>query len=485
MKKIFYKILPFTLAVVILAGCTKLEDFGDTNHNPAGTPNPITAALLTNALSQVGGFAASTRQGLYCQYFSETQYTDVSLYSLPKLSSTGNYSGILMDCQDIINNCTNEATSAAAAKSGSLNNQIAIARIIQAYIFWFNTDSWGDVPYTDALASNTDVTYDTQETIYKGNISNLAAAVALFDNGPAIVGDIVFGGDIAKWKKFANSLRIMMALRLSKRYPGAGDYSATEINAALNDAGGLIEDNSDNFVITYVGGGVAVAGSYVNFKSPWYNLYDGRKDFAESEEMVALLNSLNDSRVNVYGSTGLGFPYGLTRDDALDFDASNSGWARILTDDLRTETGKVFVLSASEVSLARAEAADRGWTSENAEGLFVDGIDKGFEKWGLTTPPAYVDTLTFATGTNLNIARIATQQYIASYPNGWFGWANWRRTGYPALTPTPNAVNDSGEIPRRYVYGDTENNLTPDAVKVAVDRLPGGDTEVSSIWWDQ
>ncbi|MFN8257297.1 MAG: SusD/RagB family nutrient-binding outer membrane lipoprotein [Bacteroidales bacterium] len=472
MKKLFNILLAVLMAGILLNSCTKLEDFGDTNDDPSVTPTPITAALLTNALSQIGGFATITRQGLYCQYFSETQYTEVSLYSLPKLSSTGNYSGILMDCQDIINNCTNEATQPAASKSGSLNNQIAIARIIKAYVFWYVTDSWGDVPYTTALTGSIDVTYETQESIYKGNITELKDAVAQFDDGPAIKGDILFSGDIAKWKKFANSMRLMMALRLSNVDPS---YAQTEFNSALSAADGLIIDDADNVVLTYVGN---------NFKSPWYNLYDGRKDFAVSETITDLLSSLSDSRISVFGSSNIGFPYGLKRESAEAFSSANSNWARILPDDLRTQTGSVFILTASEIQLARAEAADRGWTAENAEQMFADGVSKGFTKWGLTAPGGYVDTLSNAVGTNQNLEQIAIQQYLASYPNGWSGWANWRRTGYPVLTPAPDATNSSKQIPRRYVYGDSENSLTPEALAEAVARLSGGDSQDARVWWD-
>src|ERR1700750_478480 len=151
-------------ALFMATGCDKMKDFGNTNVNPNGTPTPILAALLTNVEAGVAGYAAQTRGALYSQYLSETQYTDVSLYSLPQVDFQGEYSGSLYDLQNIIN--TNSST-----------NMTAVARILKAFIFWTITDRWGDVPYTEALTGKTTPKYDTQETIYKGNIAELTAAV--------------------------------------------------------------------------------------------------------------------------------------------------------------------------------------------------------------------------------------------------------------------------------------------------------------------
>jgi hypothetical protein len=122
--------------------------------------------------------------------------------------------------------------------------------------------------------------------------------------------------------------------------------------------------------------------------------------------------------------------------------------------------------------------------------MFQNGVNASFEQWGLSAPAAsYFDKagikFTGATGTGANQQQIATQGYIAYYPNGTQGWSEWRRTGFPVLTPAPDAVNTSKEIPRRLVYGDDEYGNTPDAVAAAVARLTGGDTQDAHIWWDK
>lgn len=477
------------LAVILISGCDKLSDFGDTNVNPAATNTPNTAALLTNVLSNIGAYGRLDGPALYCQFYSETQYTDFSLYSLNQASPMGIYSGNLYDLENIILTNSGDETKVVASLNGANENQIAIARILKAYMFWAITDRWGDIPYSEALMGDPNVAYDTQESIYKDLINELTEAVAQFTTGAPVRGDIVYNGDIAKWKKAANSMRMLMALRLSKVYPGASDYAATEFKAALTNAAGHIESNEDNFTINYPGG---------NFRNPFYNMYFGRKDYGESETMTDLLSSLNsDMRQRVFGSTvtgaysSNGVPYGLLRGSIEVWTSANPDWTYVLQNDYRKETSPIFLIRAASVLLARAEAADRGWTTEtaNTNTLYKQGISTSYEQWDLLPPEdAYFEhpsiALENAFGTGANLAKIATQQYVAYYPDGLQGWSNWRRTNYPALEPAPDAINSPKVIPRRYTYGTADYALTKVGVEAAVARLQGGDKMDSRIWWD-
>lgn len=470
--------LPVTF---LMTGCEKFEDFGDTNQNPGGVNTPIVGALLTNVQSGIGGYVFNTRAGLYGQYFSETQYTDASLYSIPQLDFSGLYAGPLEDLQNIVNTNTS-------------NNQSQVARILQQYIYWNITDQWGDVPYTEALTGNTTPKYDPQETIYKGMIATLTDAVGKFDNTSVITGDIIYSGDVAAWKKAANSMRLLMALQLSKRYPGAGEYAATEFKAALADPGGVIDDNSENMTLEYPGG---------NFKNPVFNAYNGRKDYGQSKTFSDLTVSLSDTRQNVFGGKSedpaspdymvpstAGVPYGLARAKAEAFTSANPGWARILRGDYRLENSPLVVMSAADVTLARAEAADYGWTSENVQTLYTTGITLSHAQWGLAAPAATYFTqagvaLAAAPGTGGNLPKIATQRYIAGYPNGMMAWNIWRKTGYPVLTPAPDATNSSKQIPRRYTYGQSEYGTNEEATNAAAAAIQGGDVQDSRVWWDK
>lgn len=476
--------LTATMLAVLLASssCNKLDDFGDINTNPYVTSTPITSALLTNVISGLAGNiqGGGLRGGMYCQYIAETQYTETSNYSTPQINFDGFYVGALMDLQNIINVNTDPATKDLAATRGSNNNQLAVARILKAYLFSVYTDQFGDIPYSEALQGNGQPKYDTQESIYKDILKELKEAAAQFDSGLPFQGDILMGGSNERWIKMANSLRLILSLRLSKVDPTLG---ASEFNSALADSGpsrsGLISDNSENPKIVYPGG---------PFKNPWYNLYDGRKDQGVSNVFMNTLSGLTDPRVAAYGSSAIGFPYGLTRDEAVAFGNANPTWARILNDNWRTETAPVTLITHAQVLLARAEAAQRGWTSEDMNGLYADAVKASFEQWGVYNSGSYASymanaSVDLAGGDALK--KICTQRWIALFPNFNEGWSEWRRTGYPELTPSPNASNSSKQIPRRFTYGVNEYSLNETNAKEAAARITGGDTQDGRVWWDK
>jgi hypothetical protein len=182
-------------------------------------------------------------------------------------------------------------------------------------------------------------------------------------------------------------------------------------------------------------------------------------------------------------------PYGLLRNKAEAFTAANADWARILRGDLRQETSPLVIIGAAHVTLARAEAADMGWTTENLQTLYQNGISLSFMQWGQPAPaPSYFSqsgvALTATAGTGANLRQIATQRWIATYPDGLQGWSIWRKTGFPMLTPAPDATNSSKQIPRRYTYGPGEFSTNAEATNAAVTAM-GGDTQDTKVWWDK
>ncbi|MBK7369885.1 MAG: SusD/RagB family nutrient-binding outer membrane lipoprotein [Saprospiraceae bacterium] len=480
MKNLFKSIS--LIAFAFLFSTCSLSDFGDVNKNPNATTVPVTSALLTNVLAGLGGWTQGMNEGLYAQYFSESQYTDASLYSLQQINFTGNYSGAMYDLQNIINNNTDEDTKNEVTANGSNANQIAVAKILLTYLYMHQTDRWGDVPYSTALTGDAKPTYDTQADIYKGFFSTLKSAIAQFDNGLAAQGDILFGGDKAKWKKFANSLRLVLAMRLSKVDPASGK---TEFSAAFSDAAGYLSSAADDVTLFYPG---------ATYKNPWYVVYDGRKDYSISDVMVTALKNLNDSRLQQFGTPNAkgevkGIPYGLTRDAAINYTNANADWSLILAPKWRSQTAPVVVLAASQVLLPLAEAIQRGWVTGDKNKFYADGIKASFERWGISdasTINTYVNSNSVALdGSSSDLEKINLQKWIAIYPDGRSGWTEWRRTGTPTLTPTPQAVSASKQIPRRFVYPTVEYNLNGENLSSAVGRVPGGDTQDGRVWWDK
>ncbi len=446
--------------------CNKLKDFGDTNVNPNDIANPATYAILTGVEAGISGWANNGVANVWIQYFSETQYPGNGLYAIPKYDFSGNYSGQLLNLQTVI-------------KVNNNTEEVAVAKILTQYIFWNMTDSWGDIPYSQSIQGKVPA-YDKQQDIYKGMIAELKSAQSSFTNSGALKGDIIYGGNVNKWKKFANSLRVVMALRLSKRFPGAGDYSATELKAAIAD--GVIESNDDNCKLVFPGG---------VFKNPYWSAHDGARDNGESQHLFSILSGFSDGRQAAFGSSTKAVPSGIKEADINSWIKSNVDWSRAFNDNYRLETSPVMIMNASQVFLARAEAADRGWTTESVNDMYQKGINASFAQWSLPAPDASYFTqsnvaITAPAGTNGNLQQIATQRYLAAFPNGTQGWSEWRRTGFPVIIPAPAPLNPAHvTIPRRYIYADVEYSLNPTGVAAAVANLQGGDLQESRVWWDQ
>lgn len=476
MKKT-YKYTLSALLVLSAVSCKKLNNFGNTNQDPTAVTAPVTSALIANVEKNISSYASTGSYamdgGYYCQYFAETQYPGTSLYNLIQQGFTGDYSGILYDCQNVINTST-------------VKNDVAAATIMQQYIFWVLTDNMGELPYSQALQGIKAITpvYDSQETIYKGIVSKTAAAVASL-SGSGVDGDVVYGGDVSKWKKFGNSLIILATIQTSA-VTDAKSWAQPAFATAV--AGGYIADNADNFAVSYT----------ADYHNPWYALYDGRQDEGESSTLTDLTASLNDGRQLVFGgaandayksaggtvSSSVGVPYGLGRTDAVNFISANQGWAFVMRADKRTVTSAVNVITAAETVLAVAEGVSLGWgTSGTASDLYTQGVKLSFAQWGVDAP-----TTAYFTKAPYNATNLTTQRYLASYPDGHKGWNIWRKSGIPSLTAASAATNVSKLIPRRLAY--TSSELQTNAVNAAAaikregNYAPGTDSQDNAVWWD-
>lgn len=522
MKNNFLKLKAASLALgmICLAGCDKFTDFGNINKNPYGSVSPINSGLLTDAELLignvlVGGVQTGVTSSLYAQQISETQYTEASLYSEPKFEYSITYRDILSNLQVIINRNTNASTKDASTAYGSNANQVAVAKILQSYIYWQLTDCWGDIPYSQALQGAAYVTpaYDKQEEIYPKLIAQLKDAVAKFDNGPLVKGDLFYNGDVTKWKKLANTLQLMISLRMIKVSPGAAQAAFTQ---AYNHAAGFIASNNDNMVITYPGDGT--------YNNPWFSIYDGRTDYALSKTFGDILSNMNDNRKTKFGSSTIAFPYGLKKTDADNFSAANSNYARVLAPGLRQKNSPFVFVNAASSLLAVSEGAVRGWITgaTTAKDAYDNAVRASFEQWGLTVADANLvlnsagnfttgagggnnigaNSVNSVTGQHANttsfLERIFLQRHIAHFPDGIQVWSEWRRScnvsqpnpvtglaGIPALGPTAFATNSSKGIPRRFVYGTNEYSTNNVSVGIAAARLTGGDVSNARIWWDK
>ncbi|TAL48957.1 MAG: SusD/RagB family nutrient-binding outer membrane lipoprotein [Chitinophagaceae bacterium] len=461
------------------SGCSKkIDEFGTINQNPGIVAEPNTAALFTNALSGVGGEAWSVTGGLYSQLYSETQYTEASRYTRLQVDFGGYYSGVLEDLVNIIDYNSNSETAGKALGNGSNANQIATARILKAWWYLRVTDAWGDIPYFQALKFNGEIPYDDQQAIYTDLFKELKEAVAQFDGGAPFKGDILMHGDIAKWKKFANSLRMIMAIRLSYVDAVKGK---TEFLDAMGSSGGYLTSNADDVMLDYPGG---------NYSSVFYSYYNItlRSDYAISATVADHMNANGDMRINAWGSSTKGFPYGYDRNDAIAWtNAGNADWARIMNPTIRTETQPMPILTSSQVTLARAEAAQRGWTAENVNNLYESGMQLNWNQWGVyntTDFDAYKADPDIALSGGTELEKIIRQRWFAAFPDGQEAWNIWRSTGYPVLVVAPN--NGGLQIPKRFAISQNHydlNNVNTNAVAELYKVGGEKDSQYGRPWW--
>jgi hypothetical protein len=496
MKSHLIKIIIVVFAAMGIVSCKKVG--GDVNVNPNQSSNLSTGYAFTSALQYLGGTGGglgttninSAAGQLYAQYLSETFYTQESRFSLRQYDYSGYYTGPLEDLQQVIDFNTNASTKSLATTTafGSANNQIAAARILRAFIYLTITDRWGDVPYSQALQGNQNFTpvFDPQSAIYTSLFRELTEAQAQFDSGATLTNDILFAGDNTKWKHWANSLRAIMALRLSKEDPTTG---RTEFQKAIND--GVMTSNGDNVVYEYQ--------NELNNENPYYNNYRSRYDYAVSATLVNYLKTYNDPRLPVYvaptaSGTYVGLVYGTTGSDLNNFSIGNRvqpGNISQIGTFYSSQNSPVTWTSYARVLFTQAEAAHLGWIAGGetaAADLYTRGIRASLEENGVATAAitTYLAQAQLGYTAANAVAQINTQKWLAGFMhNGWESWAEYRRTGYPVLLdPVPTALSPDKRIPRRQQYPQTEHDLNLENYNAVMARQ-GPDLLTTHVWWDK
>ncbi|NEU66551.1 SusD/RagB family nutrient-binding outer membrane lipoprotein [Spirosoma agri] len=408
-------------------------------------------------------------------------------------------------------------------------NLYNIGRIMQALNFQRGTDVYGDIPYSQAFSAKTGITtpkYDTQQSIYMSLLTELEQATAALDASKAKpTGDLFYGGDITKWKKFGYSVMLRIAMRMTKVDPTTAKTWAEK--AAAGGVFTSIDDNAKE---------IADAN---NATSAIYNVYQVSDDFRElrwSKTFIDMLKTTSDPRLsaiaevpqagaannasqtlvgNNAASVQVGLPNGFDlnggatdiRQQAGYPGATGSGtdiaplgnYSRPRISVYLKRAGTLMVLTYPETELLLAEAKVRGW---NVSGTAADhyknaliGAMTSLSQLDATATIATETATAFATAhpldvssTDASLKAINTEYWktTGSMFNFIETWNNWRRSGYPTLTPVnyPGNVTNA-TIPRRMIYLSTENVTNAANYASAVTTLTGGDLLTSRVWWDK
>jgi hypothetical protein len=504
-------------AVLFVTACTDKFEEINTNPNVPGVDLAAPDMLLTNAVESMTDrvheiFLGHEMGSCWAQHMAKAQYTDEDRY-IPRVAviNTTWASFYAASGQDAVS-----IYEVGMARENE--NYMGVALVLKAYITSVVTDLFGDIPYTEAWKATAEEpiaspAFDTQESIYRDIIAKLDEANSLLDDhGAEISGDILFGNDIMAWKKFANSLRIRLLMRMSGRDAA---LATTEISKIVGDPATypIFEGNEDNAALAYL-------GSAPN-NNPINENRKTRDDHRVSENLINMLYADVDSpdwRVSLYANLAegigdyVGMPNGLTSADAGGFNGNGLANTSKIGDFYTQASAPGMLMSYPELQFLLAEAAHKGFIpggDAEAEAYYVEGITASYyqneeammdvlEIWRSTFlswgwDPADMTILEFALDDfltwggwvyqpNKAMEQIATQKYVAMFDQGLQSWFEWRRTGYPVLTPAAAGAN-GGKIPVRVYYPSDEAARNPTNLKAAVDRL-GADDMNTRVWWD-
>jgi hypothetical protein len=359
-----------------------------------------------------------------------------------------------------------------------------IAKIMKAYTFALATDVWGDIPYSEALlgATNSQPKLDPQEKIYLGGdgVQSLFDLVKdglndLSQTSTVNPGadDVIYGGNLANWRRAGNSLLLKLANTISRKNP---DFAKNIINQVIAD-NNFIVANNQNLNVKF---GSAVGSRSPIFEYSRVSLF--QNDMLISTRFVTLLQSKNDPRLPLFVTRPTGDFVTIDNGFRGTLPQPQTSWSKF-GDYVTGATGEgpIRLLTNAQTSFILAESALSLGTSGSAETYYIAGIRASMSDAGLTT--AQIDAYFSANpdevslnGTDQeNLAKIMTQKYIALYGNGLEQWNDFRRTGLPALTDHQNAVGIDGTRPVRAQYINEEIARNPNFQVV----LPN-----VRVWWD-
>ena len=550
--KIFKTIAGLSLISMSLISIGCQESLDEININPNQPENVPTSGIFNSATKELmdatrNDFESGRMTLPWVQYSAQVQYTEEDRFQYRESSSLALYTNmyrVALDLKNIIDINQDPTKAVAASAYGNNQNQIAVSRIMLAYTFMTLADSYGPVPYYSAGKKDADFqaldlqnfpnpTYASQEKIYTDILDELKAAsnqLVLSDN--KFEGDMIYKGDMAKWKKFANSLRLRIANRVKVAIPTAQAHITDAI------ASGVMTSNADNAAQPY--------SNDLLTPSPLFTavFVNSRTDFKVASTMISVLKGEkgsvtavdprlfkyaapvyavdandnyitdadgNKSLVRLLPNAGrfdyvvskkvenfVGNPYGLTRQMAPV--QANSGTSWFSNNILRADFPEVL-MEYSEVQFLLSEI--NGWNETN----YRNGVQASLEKWGVSG----ADIATYMTSLPIaNQANVLSQKWIALFMQPQEAYAEWRRTGFPNFLIKPGDVNpllvplangtstytfvplspttgvSLTEMPSRITYPITMTQLNPTGYATGVTALgSGGDKPNTKLIWDK
>jgi len=507
-NKIYLAAATLLMLMFLSPGCTKDFEEINTNPNSPGISQAAPEMLLTNAIESMTDrvheiFFGHEMGSCWVQHMAKVQYTDEDRY-IPRMSVINNtwnsfYAASGYDVQTLYNLAVERANPSYQG----------VALILKSYIVSVLTDEFGDVPYSEAFLGSADEpilspVYDTQASIYEALLNNLDQANTLLTDGPDIEGDILFDGKLVLWQKFANSLRLRLLLRRCDRVDPTSDMTMIINDPATYP---VFESNDDDAELHYL-------GSYPNNN----RINENRKTRDDHRVSNTIIDMMwngpalePDYRVMAFAEEApgvgdyVGIPNGLLSADAAAYNGNGLANTSKIGRYFEAATAPGVLMSYSELQFILAEAAHRTFIpggETDAEAYYDEGIKSSYYKYADEIENGIVEYYGVPAGVytigvlhswfeddggwvyNSNIAdeQIATQKWVAMFGQGVQAAFEWRRTGYPVLTPAEAGANN-GLIPVRAYYPSDESARNPSNLDAAVENQ-GKDDLNTRVWWD-
>lgn len=512
------------MAASILSSCTK--DFDEINTDP----NSLTADQLDATLAGPA-FASALYAGIHNGSYSSPGVDDQGTWGIATgiLSSTFIHylnCGYGTERNAFVNGYEGRGwlrfyTVAVPALNNAIKasegnaEALAVLKIWKVYMYNQMVDAYGPIPYTEAGNGKDKVPYDSVEFIYDDFFKLLAEAnttlssTSLTTVGTLQPNDRVYSGNVENWRRFGNSMKLRLALRISDV-----DAAKAKIQAEEAVAAGVIETNAQSATF-----------KVSNITPNNLNMIVNSWGYTMTASMESILVGYNDPRLakwfapigtGVYRGQpvgGLQDQFGTTEFSAFNNDVMGNGAANTLS-----ETKNIEILMASENYLSRAEGALNGWNmGGTAKTLYETGIRLSLQQWGITdtaTIDAYISGSTLPTLPNIltiyptldlqdipvklpvswsatetnQRTQIAVQKYLAIFPESWEAWSDLRRSDAKVIYPVLNTDNpDAGvgkSLMKRIIFVTNEYSANGEAVTDAITKLGGPDTGGTRLWWD-
>ena len=522
--KIYFLLFIGALGVMVYSsGCS--DDFEEYNQDPFALTNDDLAAdyrlvgepfinIVRNIYVHTPAWVTQLQQNLIGDVYSG--------YLMPPTPFAGNSNNMNYNLVDGWNTWAWNPAYQNVMAPGLAIEQNANGEFVE-FLDWLKilrveamhrvTDMFGPIIYTKfgQIESDGSILYDCQDVVYDAFFNDLEAGINGLTNfvnsgvtSPFTAFDEVYGGDITKWVQFANSLRLRLAIRISKVDPAR---AKTEAEAAMNHPFGVITANDGNFTVKN------------EVDHPMNTINNAWNDIRMGAPMESILVGYNDPRLPQY------FQPATQAEVAGEYKGIRQGIeiadkGTYVNYSALQPLGDVQLMVAAEVYFLRAEGALRGWEmGGSAQDLYEEGIRTSFDQYGLSgaedyiadntsMPIPYIDvnnsvnsveagnpnlstaTIQWDSGASFegNLEQIITQKWISMYPDGQEAWSEFRRTGYPKLFPV--VINNSGgeidtdEQIKRIKYISGEYGQNPGGVATGVSCLGGTDTGGVSLWWD-